>query len=202
MQWSSVFPSNHTRLSVERVPRGFLLLLVNLDTKTKDEFYPRPNSDTSLSWTEKLHQMHSGSIFREELRDKACKDEGFSPTFMYLALTGKPHSPSSPAKGPKPWWLSGPPQPPKVLLLPWASSPARQSTESLAAFQQEWAQISGKKRLGSNKSRSCESKIYIEHKYLIFQLVWFALWWVWVLQGLACLVLAFCDPFVCVHSPC
>lgn len=36
--WSSVFPSNQATFSVERVPRGFLLLLVNLDTKTKDEF--------------------------------------------------------------------------------------------------------------------------------------------------------------------
>lgn len=29
--------------------------------------------------------------------------------------------------------------------------------------------------------------MYVEHKYLIFQLVWLALWWVWVLQGLSCL---------------
>lgn len=43
MQWSSAFPSNQAVLSVERVPRGFLSLLVNLGAKTKDEFYHTPN---------------------------------------------------------------------------------------------------------------------------------------------------------------
>lgn len=73
VQWSSMFPSNQATFSVQRVPREFLLLLVNLDTKTKDEFHRTPNSDVSLSFTEKLHQMHSGNMFREELRGKACK---------------------------------------------------------------------------------------------------------------------------------
>lgn len=62
-----------------------------------------------------------------------------------------------------------------------------QSTESSAVILREWAQSSGKKTLGSNKNRSWESKIYVEQKYLFFQLVWFALWWVWVLQGLSSL---------------
>lgn len=85
MQWSSMFPSNQATFSVERVPRGFLLLLVNLDTKTKDEFYHAPNSDVTLSFTEKLHRMHSGSMFREELRGKACKGRA-SVLHLYIWL--------------------------------------------------------------------------------------------------------------------
>lgn len=85
MQWSGVFPSNQAALSVERVPGAFLVLLVNLDTKTKDEFYHTPNSDVSLSCTEKLHQTYSGNLFREELRGKACKGWA-SALHLYLWL--------------------------------------------------------------------------------------------------------------------
>jgi len=146
-------------LSVERVLRGFLLLLVNLDTKTKDELYHAPNSDVSLLCSEKLCQMRCGSyaveMFREGLRGKACKGRA---SVLHLALTGEPHSPSSPARAPK------------LLAVRWSSPAPRgvavalglqpmQSAESLAGFQRQWARSSGKKTSGSNGSRSWESKI-------------------------------------------
>lgn len=83
--------------------------------------------------------------------------------------------PQQTCKGPRAVAAQWSSPPPSVLLLPWAGSPGMQSTESLAFFQREWARSSGKKTSGSNKSRSWKSKIYVEHEYLIFQLVWFAL---------------------------